>query len=811
MKNFVLFSVLTAIIIFNFTPIQADSPRYYLPVTVDKSTIKTTNTPCALDIDFQDLLADLNIVGEFDRFSVVIQGKDPLTGDFTPVDYRVGEHYKYGNAGTVYWLIKNPEMTEFRIWFDTETDPPRVPRSYIPAIGAGDELQFNTPEPVPLYVMTTNLLVDFNGDGITDALSINHYCDRFGFPYDGVLFHPGIEENERGIKVRDFFRIRYIPEGADDNDFRFLHARYNFVCPTDWDEDGLVDLFYISMERDEIHHFTMPENADLFQSSNYFTFLKNTGRKDISGLPILKETKHYSALSVTHNAYAPAVAVDDLDGDGKRDLIGIKSHFGVHKTPIGQASIATVFFYRNTGVDKHGLPQVAEPVELKTTEGETIFGYHYAAEISFGDVNKDGRIDIIVNNMYLRPHQVVWYENKGGSPPVFAPVRQIKGLPNERRAYRWARWKDGQGLLAVENQDFLMRTIKNEEPVFTPAGGLREIYGPLVQGHQEKPEWIDWDNDGDMDLLAGEAWGRIHLYENIGNQKHPQFKSPVWIQADGKLLEVNRYTVFGEGPHLHPMGYLSVACVDWDRDGLFDLIAPNETNRIYWFKNIGTSGKPKFGKRKQILPDGFIDSKEKLDRSCEISNDPKKSNNGVYPYFDDEPFYWRTRLAIADYTGDGLEDIIALNGLRNLVLYERYQNSKGKLRLKSEKQLYYANGDAIEKPHYFKMRNVDWNGDELMDIVVTNNLFTRDQRSILLLKNVGTTAMPIFERPKAFQMWNRVITYSSHGLQPSFIDWDNDGSLDFVGCSESGFFVLFRNAVLNHAKPKVCVGLARKR
>ncbi|MEA3478205.1 MAG: VCBS repeat-containing protein, partial [Bacteroidota bacterium] len=590
----------------------------------------------------------------------------------------------------------------------------------------------------------------------------------------------------------------------------FLHARYNFVCPTDWDEDGLVDLFYVSMERDEIHHFTMPENADLFQSSNYFTFLKNTGRRDISGLPILKETKHYSALAVTHNAYAPAVAVEDLDGDGKKDIIGVKSHSGTHETPIGQVGIATVFFYRNIGVDKNGLPDVADPVELKTTEGETIFGYHYSPEISFGDINNDGRIDIIFNNTYVRPRQVLWHENKGGSPPVFLPARQIKGLPDDRRGYRWARWKDGEGLLAIENQDFLVRTIKNNEPVFTSAGGLREISGPLVQGHQEKPEWIDWDNDSDMDLLAGEAFGRIHLYENTGSQKYPQFKSPVWIKADGKILKVDRYTVFGEGPHLHPMGYLSVACVDWDRDGLFDLIAPNETNRVYWFENIGTLDIPKFDKREQILPDGFTDSQEKLNRSHEISNDPKKSNNGVYPYFDDEPFFWRTRLAIADYTGDELEDIIALNGLKNLVLYERYRDSSGKLKLKSGKQLYYANGDAIEKPHYFKMRNVDWNKDGLMDIVVTQNLFSRDQRSLLLLKNVGTKEMPVFERPKAFQMWNKVISYSSHGLQPSFVDWDGDGSLDFVGCSESGFFVLFRNAVLSHSKPKVVVGVPKK-
>ncbi len=799
---------LIVIITFLFITVHAQNPRYYLPITVDSKTIKSSNIPCALDVDFHDLLTDLNVKGKFDRFSVKIEGKDPYTGNFVSVDYRVGEHYKYGTAGTVYWLIENPKMTEFRIWFDVETIPHRKPRSYIPVIGVGDELLFNSSEPVPIYSMTTNLLVDYNNDGITDILTINDYSDRFGWPYDGIIFHPGIEENDKGIKTRDYFRIRYIPENSDE--LRFLHARYNFVYPTDWDEDGLIDLFYVSMENEEIHQVTMPENYDLFQSSNYFTFLKNTGKKDISGLPILKETKHYPALAITHNAYTPAVAAEDIDGDGKKDLIGIKSLNGLHDTPIGKVGIAKVFYYRNVGSDSSGLPNIAGPVELKTTDGKSVFGYHTASGISFGDVNKDGKIDIIINNMYVRPHQVLWYENKGGLPPLFEPMKLINGLPNERRSFRWASIKNREGLLATESQNFFIRSIKNNQPVFTYSGNVREIYGPLVQGMQEKPDWIDWDNDGDLDLIAGEAFGRIHLYENIGTQKYPKFNKPFWVKADGKILEVNRYTVFGEGPHIHPMGYPSVTCVDWDKDGLFDLVIPNETNRVYWFKNVGELGKPKFGKRRQILPDGYIESKEKINRSYEISNDPEKSNNGVYPYLDDEPFFWRQRLAIADYTGDGLEDMIALNGSGNLVLYERYYDSNGKLKLKQGKQLYYANGDAIIKPHFSKFRNVDWNNDGLIDIVVTQNLFTRDQRSLLFLKNCGTKTFPVFERPKALQMWDKVITYSSHGLQPSFLDWDNDGSLDFVGCSESGFYVLFRNAVLKHSKPKVRIGIPQK-
>lgn len=337
--------------------------------------------------------------------------------------------------------------------------------------------------------------------------------------------------------------------------------------------------------------------------------------------------------------------------------------------------------------------------------------------------------------------------------------------------------------------------------VLEPAGRIAEIDGPLVGGAQEKPEWVDWDQDGDMDLLAGEAYGRVHLYENVGTRERPRFKTPAWVRAAGEQIRIFRDGVFG-GRHWHgAMGYPSVTAVDWDRDGRFDLVVPNETNRVFWFRNIGTKGNPAFGPRQQILPDGFVDSPQRLERTRRLCL-KSDEDNLPYPYERDVPFFWRTRLAVADYTGDGLEDLIALNGVKNLVLYERYRDSGGRLRLRTGKPVCWENGIPIRRPHFFKLREVDWDRDGLIDLVATQNLFGPDQRSLLFLKNVGSRKMPVFRYPRAIRFWGEAIRYSSHGLQPSFVDWDGDGTLDFVGCSESGLFVLFRNAALTGMKPR---------
>ena len=55
---------------------------------------------------------------------------------------------------------------------------------------------------------------------------------------------------------------------------------------------------------------------------------------------------------------------------------------------------------------------------------------------------------------------------------------------------------------------------------------------------------------------------------------------------------------------------------------LRDLMLPNETNRIHWYRNIGSRGSPRFAAREQILCDGYPDSPEMRSRSQRRANDP---------------------------------------------------------------------------------------------------------------------------------------------------------------------------------------------
>ena len=77
------------------------------------------------------------------------------------------------------------------------------------------------------------------------------------------------------------------------------------------------------------------------------------------------------------------------------------------------------------------------------------------------------------------------------------------------------------------------------------------------------------------------------------------------------------------------MGYSYPAYVDWDNDGLPDLMLANETNRIFWYKNVGTRKEPRFGPRQQVICDGFPDSAQQREHSAALADDPQDAPRSV--------------------------------------------------------------------------------------------------------------------------------------------------------------------------------------
>ena len=94
----------------------------------------------------------------------------------------------------------------------------------------------------------------------------------------------------------------------------------------------------------------------------------------------------------------------------------------------------------------------------------------------------------------------------------------------------------------------------------------------------------DWDADGLKDLLVGHGSSLV-LYKNIGTAAEPKFQAPTKIEFPG-----------GKSPS-RPGAYI----VDWDRDGKQDLLLGTGTVGVLFYKNIGTTTKPKLAKAKTLV------------------------------------------------------------------------------------------------------------------------------------------------------------------------------------------------------------------
>lgn len=142
------------------------------------------------------------------------------------------------------------------------------------------------------------------------------------------------------------------------------------------------------------------------------------------------------------------------------------------------------------------------------------------------------------------------------------------------------------------------------------------------------PWMVDFDADGDLDLLIGNIAGRIILIPNEGSAKEAKFS------AERIALKA------GDAPIMVPGGDAGPHVADWDKDGKWDLISGAGDGSVWWFRNVGEKGKPVFEKGRTLIAVA------------------KRGHGAIEAGVEPEDQGSRTKVCVVDYDGDGHLDLL---------------------------------------------------------------------------------------------------------------------------------------------------------
>jgi len=329
---------------------------------------------------------------------------------------------------------------------------------------------------------------------------------------------------------------------------------------------------------------------------------------------------------------------------------------------------------------------------------------------------------------------------------------------------------------------------------------------------------VDWNNDGLPDLLYGISSGYIVVAENTGTREAPAFnRRRILFDSAGKPIDA---------------GYdSSPLSVDWNNDGVRDLLIGAEKGCVLYFRNVGSNKSPAFEFASFVEADG----KMLLTPNWPIAELPNTKAGDVYPAD------YLAIPCVCDWDGDGDQDLLAGGFVTGQIFFfENVGNqSDGTPQLKARGPLkidgapldvgwaaapvavdldhdgdldlvcgakpmtadggdisdrnrnivYFENTGTRTKPLLRQSRLpvtsphptgttvmvpvADWNGDKLPDLF----LVTRGSMLLYPIPNIGTRNQPLFDMKQSY-----VKTKWNHQQIPAgtFTDWNHDGHPDLI-------------------------------
>jgi VCBS repeat protein len=646
---------------------------------------------------------------------------------------------------------------------------------HIPPVGVGDELLLNNVRWTPMRVPGMHpypLAVDWDGDGRMDILSTSHYTNALDMPQAGVFVFRNIGSN---AEPRFSVPLRLHAEGVDerdDHDPGVFLPTFPSTRPADTTpslapveqvafpaHNGFISEYYL---RADVYPWFGSGRMDLITMSGQSRHIKvyrNTGEKDGAGLPrlelALKLPKPPGMVGYV------GLRVVDWDGDGRPSLV----------VGAGAGGATGMRLLRNLSDDPHH-PDLREVPMLQGCLDRE-FGDLKPWTFDFSDLDGDGELELItVHELPPAGPTMKVYKNGGTKErPRWYDIGNTRWYKhNTSFQFRFMAAGPFAGALiaSVHTSGGIRHFARNPEQADFLAEDAFVDRGPLLgegmklsaEGGYSSAFPCDPDGDGDIDfVLGGDSPGIVSYAENRGTRAEPRWQQPVRLEAGGQPILISREGLMHDHDGEMWCGQVKPLYVDWDGDGITDLIAANNTNRILFFKGLG-----------------------------DMTFAPAVPLEVEGQRF---PFGWRKRASAVDWNGDGMLNLVVEDKDGRICLFRRAQ-AQGRRLLSSGEPFLYEDGAEVTArsiPAKYPQAHVwvcDWTGNSTWDLLVSTNFRTS------LLENMGTNVAPRFRRPQVLSTPDGEIRICHHESQVAAVDWDGDGDLDLVIGGEAGTLYFFR-------------------
>jgi len=442
-----------------------------------------------------------------------------------------------------------------------------------------------------------------------------------------------------------------------------------------------------------------------------------------------------------------------------------------------------VYLVRNEGTTAQ--PKYAQPrmIEAAGAPVET-FGW---PSPNFADFDGDGDLDLLCGEFR---DSLTYFENTGSrTSPEYAKGRQLMqgGQPLVMdlemivpSAIDWDR--DGDVDLIVGDEDGRVALVEHTGqidaglPRFLPPRYFLQEAQYVKCGALATPVGVDWDGDGDEDIVSGNAAGYIQFYENLGRAdgRTPKWAAPQRLKAADVTIRIQAGQSGSiQGPCEAKWGYTTLSVADWNHDGRLDLVVNSIWGEVVWYENIGKRALPKLNAAKPV-------------EVAWPGPTPKPAWTWWQPKGRQLVTQWRTTPVVVDFTGDGLSDLVMLDPEGYLALFERQKQADGSLALLPGRRAFV---DADNKPLQLnaklrggsgrrKLCATDWDGDGRIDFLI-NGTNADWQRNVAT--SDGLTVLD-HRGPLAHTKLD------AHDTSPTTVDFSGNGRRELLVGAEDGYF-----------------------